>query len=205
MKEFQEKVWLKDRVMQDFQSNAEEAIERANELDKNLEEKEEDTNTKNETIADLTRLVEEMKAELARNDVKEIKQELAMKDASIDHLKAKLSGAKKDVEHKEQELEHLKKASDDFQTVSSNLEEKEYEVTQLEALQSDLRTQISFKDDQLLALQKTVEEQKVKMLKNNTIYIPRVFKPKWLYTGYRIVFISILMMYIEYLPIHNNM
>ena len=34
----------------------------------------------------------------------------------------------------------------------------------MEALNSDLRTQISFKDDQLAALQKVMDEQKVALL-----------------------------------------
>ena len=35
------------------------------------------------------------------------------------------------------------------------------QVTKLEALNSDLRTQISFKDDQLATLQKAIKEEKV--------------------------------------------
>lgn len=147
--------------MNDFKTNAEEAIERANELDKSLEEQVEDVETKNEKIATLTQLVNEMKSELARNNVDEFRRELKAKEGMIMELRAKLNVANNEVERKEQELEYLKKASEDLQFMANTLEEKEYDVTKLEALNSDLRTQISFKDDHLASLQKITEEQKV--------------------------------------------
>ena len=45
------------------------------------------------------------------------------------------------------------------------------QVTKLEALNSDLRTQITFKDDQLATLQKAIEEQKV-ITQNSFKYLP---------------------------------
>ena len=161
LKEFQEKVWLKDKVMNDFKTNAEEAIERANELDKSLEEKTEDVETKDERIAKLTLLVNEMKSELARNNAADMRRELDTREGIIRELRGKVNIATNEVERNEQELEELKKASEDLQFMASTLEEKEYDVTKLEALNSDLRTQITFKDEQLADLQKVNEEQKV--------------------------------------------
>ncbi|XP_028393551.1 coiled-coil domain-containing protein 18-like [Dendronephthya gigantea] len=161
LKEFQEKVWLKDKVMNDFKVNAEEAIERAAELDRSLEEKTEDAQSQGERIDGLKRLVAEMKAELAKANTDELRRELEARDAKIRELGGELNLAKNKLERREEELQYLKKASEDLQFIANSLEEKEYEVTKLEALNSDLRTQIAFKDDQLASLQKAVEEHKI--------------------------------------------
>jgi chromosome segregation ATPase len=128
LKEFQEKVWLKDRVMSDFKANAEEAIERATELDKSLEEKSEDVQSLKERIANLTQLVNELKSELARNNVDDLRRDLQAKDGVIRDLKGEINLVKNNLEKKEDELQYLKKASEDLQFVANTLEEKEYEV-----------------------------------------------------------------------------
>ena len=128
LKEFQEKVWVKDKVMNDFKVNAEEALERAAELDKSLEEKDEDVQSLKKKIASLAQLVNELKSELARNNVDDLRRELEKKDGVVRELKGELNQAKNKLERKEEELEYLKKASEDLQFIASTLEEKEYEV-----------------------------------------------------------------------------
>jgi chromosome segregation ATPase len=128
LKEFQEKVWLKDKVMNDFKVNADEALERAAELDKSLEEKDEDAESQKEKIASLALLVNDLRSELARNNVDEIRRELETKEGMIRELRAELNLVKNSLESKEEELEYLKKASEDLQFISSTLEDKEYEV-----------------------------------------------------------------------------
>ena len=114
--------------MNDFKVNAEEAIERAAELDKNLEEKSEDAQDQRELIASLTLLVNELKSELARNNVDDLRRELEEKEGKIRELRGELNLVKNNLEKKEEELEYLKKASEDLQFIASTLEEKEYEV-----------------------------------------------------------------------------
>ena len=119
---------MKDRVMSDFKANAEEAIERATELDKSLEEKSEDVQSLKERIANLTQLVNELKSELARNNVDDLRRDLQAKDSVILDLKGEINLVKNNLEKKEDELQYLKKASEDLQFVANTLEEKEYEV-----------------------------------------------------------------------------
>ena len=119
---------MKDRVMSDFKANAEEAIERATELDKSLEEKSEDVQSLKERIANLTQLVNELKSELARNNVDDLRRDLQAKDGVIRDLKGEINLVKNNLEKKEDELQYLKKASEDLQFVANTLEEKEYEV-----------------------------------------------------------------------------
>ena len=114
--------------MNDFKANAEEAIERVAELDKSLEEKVEDAQSQQEKIASLTRLVNELKTELARNDVNGLQRELQGKDEKMKQLRSELNVVKNNLERKEQELEYLKKSSEDLQFIANTLEEKEYEV-----------------------------------------------------------------------------
>ena len=114
--------------MSDFKANAEEAIERATELDKSLEEKSEDVQSLKERIANLTQLVNELKSELGRNNVDDLRRDLQAKDSVIRGLKGEINLVKNNLEKKEDELQYLKKASEDLQFVANTLEEKEYEV-----------------------------------------------------------------------------
>ena len=114
--------------MNDFKVNADEALERAAELDKSLEEKDEDAESQKENIASLALLVNDLRSELARNNVDEIRRELEKKEGMIRELRAELNLVKNSLESKEEELEYLKKASEDLQFISSTLEDKEYEV-----------------------------------------------------------------------------
>ena len=120
--------------MNDFKINAEEAIERATELDKSLEEKSEDVQTLKERIANLTQLVNELKSELARNNVDDLRRDLEAKEGVIRELNGELNVVKNNLERKEEELEYLKKASEDLQFVANTLEEKEYEVSSIHFL-----------------------------------------------------------------------
>ena len=114
--------------MNDFKVNAEEAIERAAELDRSLEEKTEDAQSQSEKIEGLKRLVAEMKVELARNNMDDLCRELEVKDAKIRELGGELNLVKNNLERKEEELQYLKTASENLQFISNSLEEKEYEV-----------------------------------------------------------------------------
>ena len=114
--------------MNDFKANAEEAIERAAELDKSLEEKAEDAQSQQDKIVSLTRLVNELKTELARNNGDDLRRELEGKEGMIKELRSELNHVKNNLERKEQELEYLKKSSEDMQFIANTLEEKEYEV-----------------------------------------------------------------------------
>ena len=114
--------------MNDFKANAEEAIERAAELDKSLEEKAEDAQSQQDKIVSLTRLVNELKTELARNNGDDLRRELEGKERMIKELRSGLNHVKNNLERKEQELEYLKKSSEDLQFIANTLEEKEYEV-----------------------------------------------------------------------------
>ena len=114
--------------MNDFKANAEEAIERVAELDKSLEEKVEDAQSQQEKIASLTRLVNELKTELVRNDVNDLQRELQGKDEKMKELRSELNVVKNNLERREQELEYLRKSSEDLQFIANTLEEKEYEV-----------------------------------------------------------------------------
>ena len=114
--------------MNDFKANAEEAIERAAELDKSLEEKAEDAQSQQDKIVSLTRLVNELKTELARNNGDDLRRELEGKEGMIKELRSELNHVKNNLERKEQELEYLKKSSEDLQFIADTLEEKEYEV-----------------------------------------------------------------------------
>ena len=114
--------------MNDFKANAEEAMERAAELDKSLEEKAEDAQSQQDKIVSLTRLVNELKTELARNNGDDLRRELEGKEGMIKELRSELNHVKNNLERKEQELEYLKKSSEDLQFIADTLEEKEYEV-----------------------------------------------------------------------------
>lgn len=114
--------------MNDFKANAEEAIERAAELDKSLEEQAEDAQSQQDKIASLTRLVNELKTELARNNGDDLRRELEGKEGVMKELRSELNHVKNNLERKEQELEYLKKSSEDLQFIANTLEEKEYEV-----------------------------------------------------------------------------